>query len=315
MKKLKYLLILILLFSIFFIPISVIAIESEIATVLPIREFRFEYHSPYTNNFGNIVGFNQLFGNEVGTNQWSIRTLPPTTGNPNDPSFDYSQWYGKKLIVKLEFASHGNWSNPTTPQPGISNLKVATTFKMDFLDIYPAPVYELSFTFTPNPAPFFSIPNLNIFLENATQTYTATKLLSFEIIDQQTNLQQETLDYLQDDTPPNSDAGELGNVTGIFPPGPLDSLLNIPFKVTSVVISSLGGTCNQITAPLPFVNQDLTIPCFREILYDGKPAQFINLIGLIPCAFILINYFKHLYKKIERATSMTTTTDDEWGVI
>ena len=41
----------------------------------------------------------------------------------------------------------------------------------------------------------------------------------------------------------------------------------------------------------------------------------MTFLQVVPCAFILIKYFKHLYKKVDRAVTMNTTADDEWGVI
>lgn len=121
-------------------------------------------------------------------------------------------------------------------------------------------------------------------------------------------------DYITDDTPPTADLDQLGNVTGLLPAGPVDSLLNIPFIFLSVLTTSFGGVCVPITGDFVF-NSDLTLPCFSELFYDEVPETLLNFLSLIPSAFILISYFKHLYKKVDRAVSMETTSDDEWGVI
>lgn len=123
-------------------------------------------------------------------------------------------------------------------------------------------------------------------------------------------------DYIQDDTPASTedvDLDSLGTVSGLLPAGPLDSLLNIPFTFLSVLTSSMSGTCVPITGTFVF-DSTLSIPCF-DSFYDDVPDYLMNFINLIPAGFILIMYFKHLYKKIERAVSLETTVDDEWGVI
>lgn len=127
---------------------------------------------------------------------------------------------------------------------------------------------------------------------------------------------QETNDYLMDDTAPDSDISSLGNVQGLLPAGPVDSLLNIPFKFLSVITSSMGGSCTPVSGNFVF-DSELTLPCFSELIWDNNsvPTDLLNWLSLIPSAFILIKYFKHLYKKVERAVSMETTSDDEWGVI
>ena len=134
-------------------------------------------------------------------------------------------------------------------------------------------------------------------------------------IQQETNDNVEEIeDYLKDDSDPNADISSLGNVNGLLPPGPIDTLLNIPYNFLSVVVSSLGGVCVPYTGTFVF-DSTLTLPCFSEQIYDEVPAGLMVFINLIPTAFLLIKYFKHLYKKVERATSLETTTDDEWGCI
>lgn len=134
---------------------------------------------------------------------------------------------------------------------------------------------------------------------------------------QQTNEELgEMNDYLQDDTPASTediDMDSLGTVSGLLPAGPVDSLLNIPFTFLSVLTSSMSGTCVPITGTFVF-DSTLSIPCF-DSFYDEVPDYLMNFINLIPAGFILILYFKHLYKKVDRAVSLQSTADDEWGVI
>lgn len=131
---------------------------------------------------------------------------------------------------------------------------------------------------------------------------------------QQTNEKLDDINNtLNDDTPPEADISALGNVQGLLPPGPLDSLLNIPFDFLSIAINSLTGTCVALTGNFVF-DSTLTIPCFNDF-YDDVPVSLMVFLNLIPSAFILIGYYKHLYKKVDRALSMNTTSDDEWGVL
>lgn len=124
----------------------------------------------------------------------------------------------------------------------------------------------------------------------------------------------DTNDYLKDDTPPDVDISGLGNVTGLLPAGPLDSLLNLPFQFLSIIVSSLGDVCVPLSGEFVF-GSTLTLPCFSDSFYDQVPDSLMLFINLIPTTFLLINYFKHLYKKVERATSLETNSDDEWGCI
>lgn len=128
------------------------------------------------------------------------------------------------------------------------------------------------------------------------------------------NQQKETNDYITDDTEPNADISALGNVQGLLPEGPVDSLLNIPFMFLSVITSSMGGVCVPMEFNFVF-DSSLTLPCFSEQFYGNVPDLLLNFLSLIPSAFILIKYFKYLYKKVDRAVSMDSNADDQWGAI
>ena len=135
-------------------------------------------------------------------------------------------------------------------------------------------------------------------------------------IDKNTEENKKINNYLTDDSDATFDSSKLDTVTGLFPEGPVDSLLTIPFKFLSVIVSSLSGSCIPFTCNFVY-DTTLTLPCFDAVLWNSSnvDSNLLNYLSLIPSAFILILYFKHLYKKVERATSMETTTDDEWGCV
>lgn len=120
-------------------------------------------------------------------------------------------------------------------------------------------------------------------------------------------------DFISDDSPPDTDLSSLDSLSGIFPPGPLDSLLNIPAKFLQVMINGLGGTCTSIDMPFVF-GSTIQYPCF-DSFWSEVPDSIMIFLNLVPSAFILIKYFKHLYMKVDRATNMNTNANDEWGVI
>ena len=158
--------------------------------------------------------------------------------------------------------------------------------------------------------------SINSAIDGMTSAITGAQQETNDKLDQTNEELGEMNDYIQDDTPASTedvDLDSLGTVSGLLPAGPLDSLLNIPFTFLSVLTSSMSGTCVPITGTFVF-DSTLSIPCF-DSFYDDVPDYLMNFINLIPSGFILIMYFKHLYKKIERAVSLETTVDDEWGVI
>lgn len=161
-----------------------------------------------------------------------------------------------------------------------------------------------------------SLINQNSQIINQNNTIINQNQETNDKLDQTNEQLGEMNDFMQDDTPPSTsdlDMDSLGTVSGLLPAGPVDSLLNIPFTFLSVLTSSMSGTCVPITGTFVF-DSTLSIPCF-DSFYDEVPDYLMNFINLIPAGFILIMYFKHLYKKVERAVSLQSTSDDEWGVI
>lgn len=132
-------------------------------------------------------------------------------------------------------------------------------------------------------------------------------------IDTQTQITQDIYDFMTDTTPPSVDDDNISGVSGLLPPGPVDSLLNIPPKYLSRTINSLNGTCSPLRFNFVF-DQPMEFPCF-ETMYNQFPSSVKIFTEIVPAGFILILYFKHLYKKVDRATSLESNSDDEWGVI
>lgn len=130
---------------------------------------------------------------------------------------------------------------------------------------------------------------------------------------------EEQKNFVTDTSTP--EAGDIANSeslpsVGLLPPGPLDSLLLLPVNILNSIIQSFGGSCKPVVAPLPFVgDQELTFPCFTDTFYTGSFAPLATAIGGVASAFILFGYFKHLYKKVDRAVSLETTDEDEWGIL
>lgn len=136
--------------------------------------------------------------------------------------------------------------------------------------------------------------------------------------EKQTELQQQQTDFVTSTETPDADsiatADSLPSV-GLLPAGPVDSILLLPANIMNSILSSLGGSCTPVVAPLPFVNTNITFPCFGDTIYKGSFAPLVNIVGGVASALLLYSYFKHLYKKVDRAISLETTDEDEWGVL
>lgn len=156
--------------------------------------------------------------------------------------------------------------------------------------------------------------NITGAIESQTSQMDKNQAQTNERLDEANKGISETKDFITSDEEANSDISVLGNVQGIFPPGPVDSLLNIPFEFLSILSSSFSGTCKPVSISFVY-DMNFTIPCFSEVFYSNVPDFLMLFIDLVPSAFILITYFKHLYKKVDRAVNLETNSDDEWGVL
>lgn len=119
-------------------------------------------------------------------------------------------------------------------------------------------------------------------------------------------------DSLTDDTPISVDS--LGNTIGWLPPGPIDSIINMPLNMLNGLMTALNSTCSPLNVPLPYVNKTLTIPCLDTIFNQitGLPA-FWTWVGVIASVLILYKYFIALYNYYDKATDLQAQYLEDFG--
>lgn len=167
--------------------------------------------------------------------------------------------------------------------------------------------------------------NIDNSINKQSQQQHEDSIKQLEEQQKQTETLEETKDFLTDSTQP--DAGDIATdeslpSVGLLPPGPVDSLLNLPISLMKNLLSNFKYNsdhpeyCRPVSLPLPFTNgKKLSLPCLGTLIYSGDFSSVANLVGSVGAALIIFNYFKHLYKKVERATSLETTDEDEWGIL
>lgn len=118
----------------------------------------------------------------------------------------------------------------------------------------------------------------------------------------------------------DADISGLNNMVGWLPPGPVDSIINLPLSLFNSLLNTITGTCNSVTLTLPFVNKTLTLPCFNAFMteYLTGFTTLWTLIGTIISVFILYRYLLTLYKWIDdtltlRENNLPGYYDDNWG--
>lgn len=164
---------------------------------------------------------------------------------------------------------------------------------------------------------YFDISNIEFYSDPNTQFLNNLMVQNQTIInqnEQMINAQNQTNNFLTDKTPPNVDTNKTPSV-GLLPAGPFDTILNLPLNILTVINSSLGGNCQSIVLPLPFVNNKLQLPCFSETIYKGDFKVALDSLSVPIVAIMLFYYLKHIKLKFERAISMEASENDEWGIL
>ena len=132
---------------------------------------------------------------------------------------------------------------------------------------------------------------------------------------QQTNQGlQDIEDAITDESSPSLDS--FNNMTGWLPPGPLDSVLNLPLNVLNGFVNVFNnGTCASVYLPLPFLDSDLEIPCIYSIYsqIDGLNI-FLTSIFTAITGYFMFKYLCNLYVWIDDRLKMKESDYmSDWG--
>ena len=100
--------------------------------------------------------------------------------------------------------------------------------------------------------------------------------------------------------------------TGWLPPGPVDTIINIPLNLLNNLLSSLDdNSCSQLVIDIPFLeNKQLIIPCISTIYDKMGAGALFNSIGAVASAFILFRYLIGFYKWVD---DTLTFREQNWG--
>lgn len=121
-------------------------------------------------------------------------------------------------------------------------------------------------------------------------------------------------DFFSNDDNPNMSG--LENSAGWLPAGPVDSLINLPLSLLDNISSNLSNTCQPVTLLLPYVDEELILPCQSQFYEDIGAKSLIDNIGLIASAFILFTYLINLYAYVDKTlTFRENNYMDNWGGI
>lgn len=154
------------------------------------------------------------------------------------------------------------------------------------------------------------------FRNNSNATISTIRDLSNKLCENKQDKTNQSIDdinsNLTDTTP--VDASSLGNTAGWLPPGPIDSIINLPQTFLLSLTSALGGTCVPLDITIPYVNQHINIPCLSTIFSQiNGLTTFWVWVGRIASVVILYRYLIALWDYYDRLTTMQANFRDDFG--
>ena len=112
----------------------------------------------------------------------------------------------------------------------------------------------------------------------------------------------------------DADVSSAGDTAGWLPPGPIDSIINLPLTMLTNINSSLNKTCSPLEVNLPYLNKSVEIPCLNTIFNQITGLNsFWTWVGLISSVLILYRYLIELYKYYDRLTTLQANFISDWG--
>ena len=263
------------------------------------------------------------------TTSYTLRiTYDYAWGSVDDVSFSYYNLYKNIYNKKYNYGIYYN-DNLSDYSCSLKNYSSSTYYEQyDFTCVY-------GFLNTSSNQKVFigiqggglgSVPfgsNVDIDLWNFSNTITTDK--TDVIIDQNTtiiNQNNETntkLDNinssLTDSSPISLD--KLNDTTGWLPPGPVDSILNLPLSLLNNLSTNLNKQCTPISLTIPFIdkNNQLVLPCLVDTLSDNIEGfdTFYNWLGLIVSCLLLYRYLMSLYVWVDEALNLNIEMYDDYG--
>lgn len=115
-------------------------------------------------------------------------------------------------------------------------------------------------------------------------------------------------------TDTNVNTSSLNNVAGWLPPGPLDSVLNLPLTFFNTLNNALSQTCSPLNITVPFINSQISIPCLSTIFNQitGVPSLW-SWVGAISSVIILYNYLLGLYAWVDSVLELRLNMYQDFG--
>lgn len=212
----------------------------------------------------------------------------------------------------------------------ISGNVVSNTqwFYTQYIDLYPSSTIQVILT-TETAQPSYCFYNSSKTLISCARTNTLNSYLTipsgssyvrFSIINASllptyqicTSSGQAIQDALTDTTSP--DTSSLSNATGWLPPGPVDSILNLPLTILQALTNAFSSnSCQPLVIRFPHISRDIPIPCMSTIWENFGLLPLFTWIGRVIGGILLYKYLINLYKWVDDTLTMRENNNFDDG--
>lgn len=127
-------------------------------------------------------------------------------------------------------------------------------------------------------------------------------------------VQKDTNDTIKDSS---VDSGGITALTETKLPtsGVFSSILNLPVQFFQGLVDNLStSTCKNIEFTLPYVNQDVSIPCVRKLLEQLDALTFYETIGALVGGIAIFNYIMYMGKQFTKMELLQHTNAEFGGL-
>ena len=106
---------------------------------------------------------------------------------------------------------------------------------------------------------------------------------------------------------------DASRIRGLFPAGPVDSLLILPLTLGNIILQSTNPSTVQIPT-MPLFGKTISYPQ-GQLIYQNLGTSVTVLISTSLSFFILLVWSKSLYARLQRATELNSHPNDTWGLL
>lgn len=259
-------------------------------------EVDFSYYSLYKNMYNKTLRYGIFYNDNMSDYSCNVKNYSSSTYYEE---LVFTCVYGflsnasnQKLFMGIQGGGHGSI-------PFSSNLDINR--------------WDISNTFTTDKTSVIIDQNNTIINQN---DETNTKINELNKTQKETNQKLDNINSSLTDSSPIS-LDKLNDTTGWLPPGPVDSILNLPLSLLNNLSTNLNNQCTPISLTIPFIdkNNTLVLPCLGNTLSENVEGfdTFYSWLGLIVSCLLLYRYLMSLYVWVDNALMLRLEMYEDYG--